>query len=119
MYTYTYSGTGLDTCIPPWAHEGGHDRMMERLRDPQTRQRIKADMNTPSDNWDNMFTEYTNRAENILLAGFKKEELKPLQGKRLSEVMAERGTSAEDTIIDLILEDDSRIFTIYFNMDED
>ena len=118
MYTYTYSGTGLDTCIPPWAHEGGHDKMMQRLRDPQTRERIKTDMNTPSDNWDNMFTEYTNRAENILLAGFKKEELKPLQGKRLSEVMAERGTSAEDTIIDLILEDDSRIFTIYFNMDE-
>ncbi len=119
MYTYTYSGTGLDACIPPWAHEGGHASLIARLRDPQTRARIKAEMSTPSDQWDNMFLEYIDRPDNILLSGFKKDEMKPLQGKRLSEVMAERGTSAEDTLFDLILEDDSRIFTIYFNMLED
>lgn len=117
MYTYPYSGTGLDACLPPWAHDGGHKALMERLRDPETRERIKADMVTPSDDWENMFVE--NSPENILLAGFKNKDLRHLQGKRLSEVIKERGTSAKDTVLDLILEDDSRIFTMYFSMSED
>ncbi|MBZ0294107.1 MAG: D-aminoacylase [Anaerolineae bacterium] len=117
MYTYPYSGTGLDACLPPWAHDGGHNALMERLRDPETRERIKADMVTPSDDWENMFVE--NSPENILVAGFKNPALRHLQGKRLSEVIKERGTSAKDTVLDLILEDNSRIFTMYFSMSED
>jgi N-acyl-D-amino-acid deacylase len=117
MYPYPYSGTGLDACLPPWAHEGGHDALLARLRDPETRAAIKADMIVPSDEWENMFAE--NPPENILLAGFKKDELKPLQGRRLAEVMRDRGTDAADTVLDLILEDESRVFTIYFSMSED
>lgn len=118
MYTYPFSGTGLDACIPPWAHEGGHDAMIARLKDPETRERVKADMTSPSDDWENMYAE--NSPANILLAGFQKEHLRSLQGKTLLEVMQMRGSqSAKDTLIDLIVEDDSRIFTMYFSMSED
>ena len=118
MYTYPFSGTGLDACIPPWAHEGGHDAMITRLKDPETRERVKADMTSPSDDWENMYAE--NSPANILLAGFQKEHLRSLQGKTLLEVMQMRGSqSAKDTLIDLIVEDDSRIFTMYFSMSED
>jgi N-acyl-D-amino-acid deacylase len=117
MYTYPASGTGLDACLPPWAHEGGQDALMARLRDAATRERIKADMTNPSDEWENMYAE--NSPENILLAGFKNPALKALTGKRLSDVIKMRGTAAKDTVLDLILEDDSRVFTIYFSMSED
>lgn len=118
MYTYPFSGTGLDSCIPPWAHSGGHDAMIARLKDPATRERIKADMTKPSDEWENMYAE--NSPANILLAGFQQPHLKALQGKTLLEVMEMRGSqSARDTLIDLLIEDNSRIFTMYFSMSED
>lgn len=117
MYTYPYSGTGLASCLPPWVHEGGHSAMIARLRDTALRERIKQDMQTPSDDWENMYSE--NSPENILLSGFKQEHMKHLTGRRLSDVARERGTSPKDTVMDLIIEDDSRIFTIYFSMSED
>ncbi|MBZ0303080.1 MAG: D-aminoacylase [Anaerolineae bacterium] len=118
MYTYPFSGTGLDACIPPWAHEGGHSAKIARLKDPEIRERVKADMTSPSDDWENMYAE--NSPANILLAGFRQPHLKHLQGKTLLEVMEMRGSqSAKDTIIDLLIEDDSRIFTMYFSMAED
>ena len=117
MYTYPYSGTGLASCIPAWAHDGGFDKMIERLRDSATREQIKAEMNLPGDDWENMF--YDVGPDGILLAGFATKELRKYQGKTLREVMAERGTAATDTIIDLLIEDNSRIFSLYFSMSED
>jgi len=117
MYTYPYSGTGLASCIPAWAHDGGFSAMINRLKDADTREKIKSEMTVPSDEWENMF--YENGADGIMLAGFAKHELRKYQGKTLREVMAERGTSATDTIIDLLIEDNSRIFTLYFSMSED
>jgi N-acyl-D-amino-acid deacylase len=117
MYTYPFSGTGLDACLPPWVHEGGHDALTARLRDPATRDRIRQDMNTPSDAWENMYL--GNTPDSILLSGFHKEHMKPLSGKTLAQVAAERGTPPEDTLMDLIVEDDSRVFTMYFSMSED
>ena len=117
MYTYPYSGTGLDSCIPPWAHEGGHEALIARLKDPETRTKIKQEMQFQSDRWENMF--YENGDDGILLSGFSKEHMKPLTGKTLAEVVQMRGTSPEDTLMDLIIEDDSRIFTMYFSMSED
>ena len=117
MYTYPYGGTGLTSCIPVWAHDGGFPRLIERLKNSQTRQKIKAEMALPSDEWENMF--YENGADGILLAGFARPELRHYQGKTLRQVMAERGTSAADTVIDLLIEDNSRIFTLYFSMSED
>lgn len=117
MYTYPFSGTGLASCIPAWAHDGGFPKLIERLKDAETREKIKSEMNVPSNQWENMF--YENGADGILLAGFAKHELRKYQGKTLREAMEERGTEARDTIIDLLIEDNSRIFTLYFSMSED
>jgi N-acyl-D-amino-acid deacylase len=108
----------LAACIPAWAHEGGDAALLQRLKDPETRQRIKTAMNTPSE-WQNMWLE-VDSPDAILLAGLKTEALKPLTGKTLAEVAAQRGTSPEDTLFDLIIEQNgARIFTMYFTMSED
>lgn len=117
MYNYEFSGTGLSSCIPPWAHDGGHNDLIARLKDPATRERIKQDMNTPSREWENMFNEYG--PTRILLSGFQNDALKHYTGKTLAEVCAERGTAPDETVMDLIVEDNSRIFTMYFCMSED
>ncbi len=118
MYLYPAGGTGLEACIPSWAHDGGTDALRARLRDPETRKRIKTEMNTPSTEWENMWLK-AGTADNILLAEFTNEAFKPYMGKRLTEVAAIRGTSPEDTIMDLIAEDEGRVSTIYFMMSED
>ncbi len=117
MYPYPYSGTGLDSCIPPWAHDGGRAALNERLRDPETRARIKEALAEDSFDWENMY--FQNGPDRILLAGFRQEHLKPLTGKTLAQVAAERGTAPDDTLLDLVLEDDSRVFCMYFTMSED
>jgi len=118
MYMYPAGGTGLEVCIPLWAQDGGPDAMKVRLRDPETRERIKREMNTPSTEWENMWLK-AGTPDNILLAEFSNEELKQYTGKRLTEVIALRGTSPEDTIMDLVLENEGRVSTIYFMMSED
>jgi N-acyl-D-amino-acid deacylase len=117
MYTYPFSGTGLDSCIPEWAHDGGFEALIARLKDPATRERIKADMLAPSTRWENMY--YENGPDGILLGGFSQEHLKPLTGQTLGQIAAARGTSPEDTVMDLIVEDDSQLFAMYFSMTED
>ena len=117
MYTYPFSGTGLSSCIPPWAHDGGHKALIVRLKDPTTRQHIKLDMNTPSLAWENMYHEYG--ATRILLSGFQTDALKGYTGKTLAEVSKERGTAPDETLLDLVVEDNSRVFSMYFCMTED
>ncbi|MBK5910412.1 aminoacylase [Rhodothalassium salexigens] len=118
IYTYTAGATGLDAAMPPWVQEGGHDAWVARLKDPETRARVIADMRAPSADWENLYRA-TGDPEKVLFAGFRNPDLKPLTGKTLAEVMAARGTSAEDTMIDLVIEDDSRVSTIYFMMSPD
>jgi N-acyl-D-amino-acid deacylase len=118
MYVYPAGGTGLNACIPPWAHEGGDNALLIRLRDSETRARIKQAMETPSTDWENMWLEVES-PEHILLAGFKTQGLKPLTGKTLAQVADMRGTSPLDTALDLLIEDGGRIFTMYFTMSED
>ena len=118
MYTYTAGSTGLGATMPPWVQEGGHDAWVERLENPSIRARIKHEMGTPTDAWENMFL-LAGSLDNILLVGFKSAALKPLTGRTLAEVAAQRGTSPEDTIMDLVIEDDSRVGTVYFMMSED
>ena len=118
MYMYPAGGTGLNACLPGWVHDGGDQAMLARLSDPATRERIKKDMNTQSDAWENMWME-VDGPDKILLAGFTNPNLKPLTGKTLAEVAQMRGTSPEDTLFDLLIEDKGRIFTMYFTMSED
>ena len=117
MYTYTAGATGLDAAMPLWVQAGGLDRWVERLRDPATRVRVIADMRNPLSGEEN-FYRMAGSPERVKFIGFRDEKLKPLTGRTLAEVMAMRGTSAEDTIVDLVIEDHSRVDTVYFLMSE-
>jgi N-acyl-D-amino-acid deacylase len=114
MYPYAASMTGLDAVMPRWVQEGGHEAWVKRLKDPSIRDRVKQEMCTATDEWENMYL--ANGPENMLLAGFKSEKLKPFAGKTLADVAAMRGKSAPETAMDLVIEDDSRVGTIYFSM---
>ncbi len=118
VYTYPAGATGLNVTIPPWVQEGGFAASLERMSDPVLREQIIREMNTPSDEWENMFL-MAGSPDNILMVGFKSEALKPLTGKTVAEVAAMRGTSPQETILDLIVEDGSRIETVYFSQSED
>lgn len=117
MYPYPASGTGLNSIVPPWVHDGGNERLLERIADPELRKRIIAEMNQPSQEWENFWLGVG--PENTLLGGFTSEALKPYTGKRLSEVAELRGTSAEDTALDLLIEDGGRVFAMYFGISEE
>jgi N-acyl-D-amino-acid deacylase len=118
VYTYPAGATGLNVTVPPWVQEGGFDASIERMQDPAIREQIIREMNTPSDEWENMYL-MSGTTDNILLVNFKNEALKPLTGKTVTEVAAMRGTSPEETIMDLIIEDGSRVGTVYFTQSED
>jgi N-acyl-D-amino-acid deacylase len=118
MYTYTAGGTGLTACLPPWTQDGGMDALYKRLADPAIRQKIAGEVKVDSDEWENYYTG-SGSPDKILLVGFKSEKLKPLTGKTLAEVAKMRGKDPIEPLMDLILEDRSRIETIYFLMSED
>jgi len=118
MYAYTAGATGLSASLPPWVEDGGHDAMIKRLRDPAMRARVIAEMKLLSNDWENLRL-LAGGADRVLLLGFKNARLKPLTGKTLAEVVKLRGTPVEETILDLIIEDDSRVETAYFLMSED
>jgi len=118
MYPYAASGTGLDVCMPPWVQEGGLDAWVARLKDPDIRARVAAEMVAPAQEWENNLDQVTS-PEGILFAGFNNPALKPLTGKTLAEVAALRGASPVDTVIDLVIEDHSPVSVIYFTMNED
>ncbi|HEX6832381.1 MAG TPA: D-aminoacylase, partial [Rudaea sp.] len=118
MYTYTAGATGLDAAMPPWVQEGGLDEWIKHLKDPKTRARVIKEMRTPTDQWENLLLA-AGKPENVLLVAFDNPALKPLTGKTLAEVARLRGKSPEDTAIDLVIEDHSRIGTVYFLMSED
>jgi N-acyl-D-amino-acid deacylase len=117
MYLYTAGSTGLNGAMPPWVQEGGLNRWIDRMRDPDTRRRVAEEMRTPTDAWENLLLA-AGSPENVLLVGFKSQPLKHLTGKTLAEVAAKRGISPEETAMDLVIEDDSRVDTVYFMMDE-
>lgn len=118
MYVYTAGATGLTASLPPWVQAGGHDAMVARLKDPAVRARVIAEMRDPDAPWENL-RQLAGSDERLLLIEFKSEQLKRHTGKSLAAVARERGASAEDTVIDLIVEDNHRIGTAYFLMSED
>jgi len=104
--------------MPPWVQEGGLEQWRKRLQDPPIRERVAREMRTPADDWENLMM-LAGGADNVLLSGFKSDALKPLTGKRLGAVARMRGKSPEETAMDLVVEDDSRIEAIYFIINED
>ena len=118
MYTYPAGATGLDAAVPPWALSGGYPEFFKRIKQPATRQKILAEMRTETNKWENLRLA-AGSPDRILLVGFKNEKLKPLTGKTLAEVASMRGTDPENTVLDLMFEDGSRVGTVYFLMSED
>lgn len=118
MYTYTAGGTGLDASMPPWVWDGGREAGYKRLQDPDTRRKIADAIRTNSNDWENLYA-LAGSPDRLLLASFRSEQLKPLIGKTLGDVAKMRGKDPVETIMDLVLEDRSRVGTIYFLMSED
>ena len=118
MYNYTAGATGLDASMPPWVQEGGYEKWAERLQDPQIRARVIGEMKTKAEDWENLY-QAAGSAENLLLVGFKNDTLKYLTGKSLAEVAAMRNQSPEETAMDLVVQDGSRVGTVYFLMSEE
>ena len=117
MYPYPAGGTGLDACMDPALKEGGEDAWFARLKQPEVRARVVREMFRRARGWENI-CHATGSPERIILAGFKQDALKPLTGKTLAEVAALRGTSPAEAAVDLVIEDGTRVNTIFFIMDE-
>jgi N-acyl-D-amino-acid deacylase len=118
MYLYTAGSTGLNGAMPPWVQEGGLNHWINRLRDPEIRRRVITEMRTPSDKWENLLLAAGSPAK-VLLVGFRNPDLKHLTGKTLAEAASRRGSSPEETAMDLVIEDGSRVDAVYFMMQED
>jgi len=117
MYNYVAGATGLDASMPTWVQAGGYDKWAERLKDPEIRARVKAEMATNAQDWENLG--YFAGPEGMMFIGFKNDDLKKYMGKTLAEVAADRGQDPLDTMIDLVIEDGSRVGTVYFLMSEE
>lgn len=118
MYTYTAGATGLDASMPPWVLDGGYEAAYRRLADPETRKKIAQAIRVPANDWENLYLA-AGSAERVLLVEFKSDTLKPLAGKTLADAAKLRGEDPVDTIMNLVLEDRSRVGTVYFMMSED
>ncbi len=118
MYTYPAGATGLDASMPPWVQEGGYKKWVERLKNPETRNKVINEMKSPADEWENLYFS-AGSSDNILLIGFREDSLKYLTGKTLSEVSRIRNLSPEETAISLVIDDGSRVGTVYFLMSEE
>ena len=118
MYTYTAGATGLDAAMPPWVLDGGYAAAYERLKNPETRKKIAHAIQTPTTDWENLYLA-AGSPDRVLLVEFKSEALKPLTGKTLAEAAKLRGEDPVETIMNLVLEDRSRVGTVYFMMSEE
>ena len=117
MYNYTAGSTGLDAAMPPWVQEGGYDAWAERLQDPAIRERMRHEITTTTNEWENLML--AAGSEGTLLVEFKNPALREYTGQTLADVAEQRGTSIPDTIMDLVIEDGSRVQVVYFLMSEE
>jgi N-acyl-D-amino-acid deacylase len=118
MYTYLAGATGMTSAFPPTLQDGGFGKLRERLQDPKIRKEMAIAMNTNAQDWENLYNG-AGGAEHILLLGFKQDSLKKFTGKTLAEVAKIRNKSPEETAMDLIIQDSTRVGVAYFLMNED
>ena len=118
MYTYVAGATGMTSALPPTLQDGGFGKLRERLMDPKIRKEMVKAMNTDATDWENLYYG-AGGAEHVLLLGFKQDSLKKFTGKTLAEVAKIRGTSPEETAMDLIVQDSTRVGVAYFLMSEE
>ena len=117
MYTYIAGATGLNAHMPPWVQEGGYDKWVERLENPAIRSKVKIEMTTDTDDWENLG--YLAGPDGVLFAGFKNPDLRKYIGMTLNEVAAETGKHYADVAMDFVIQDGSRVDVVYFLMSEE
>ena len=117
MYTYIAGATGLDAHMPPWVQEGGYNKWVERLKDPDIRAQVKQEMTIDTDEWENLG--YLAGPDGVLFAGFKNSDLRQYIGKTLKEVADELGKHYADVAMDFVMRDGSRVDVVYFLMSEE
>jgi N-acyl-D-amino-acid deacylase len=118
MYTYTAGATGMTAAFPPSLQDGGFGKLWQRLQKPSIRSQMKLAMNTNAADWENLYYA-AGSPEKVLLLGFNKDSLKKYTGNTLAEVASLRGSTAEETAMDLIIQDSSRVGVAYFLMNEE
>jgi len=118
MYNYTAGATGLDASMPPWVQEGGINEWIRRLKNPVIRKKVLAEMRTDTDAWENLLLNAG--PDGVLLLGFTNDSLKQLYtGKTLREVATLHGKTPEETAMDLVIADSTRVEAAYFLMSEE
>ncbi len=116
-YAYTAWFNTMSAFVPPWAHDGGDAKLIERLKDPTTRARIRKDMETPSKGWDNEWQEISG-PQDVMIGVVQNPALKTFQGKRLSEIAKATGKDPMDALFDLLIEDKAFTNCAVFGMSE-
>jgi N-acyl-D-amino-acid deacylase len=116
-YAYTAWFNSFSAFIPPWAHDGGDAKLIERLKDPAMRARIRKEMETPSNTWDNEWQEISG-PESILVSVVHNPKLRPLQGKTIAQIAKLWNKDPIDTVFDLLIEDDAFTSVAVFGMSE-
>lgn len=118
LYPYVAGATALSASIPPWAHAGGREALLGRLRDPATRTRLRAEISRPGEDWENFYW-MAGGAEGVLVSSVNHPELKAYEGKRLAEVARERGEDPLEALFDVLVADQAQTGAIYFLMSEE
>jgi dihydroorotase/N-acyl-D-amino-acid deacylase len=118
LYPYVAGGTALASSLPPWAADGGSAKLLERLKDPATRSRIKQDLATEHSNWENLYLG-SGGASGILLSGIVNPDFKQFDGKTLAQLATTQGKDPLDALMDLVLADKAQSGAIYFIASED
>ena len=116
-YAYTAWFNSMSAFIPPWAHDGGDAKLVERLKDPATRARIRREMQTPSREWDNEWQEISG-PQDVMIGAVQNPALRPLQGKRLNEIAASWNKDPMDSLFDILIEDEAFTDCAVFGMSE-
>ena len=118
QYPYIAGATSLDSCIPPWAHAGGRQELLKRLRDPQTRVRLRQEISQPGQNWENFYW-MSGEANGVMVSSVDNPDLKGYEGQRLHEIARTRGQDPIEALFDVLLADQARTGAIYFLMKEE
>lgn len=118
IYPYIAGSTSLSACLPPWALEGGTEKMLARLKDMRIRQQLKKEITTDSKEWENIYLG-SGGAGGVLIGSVVNRDLEPMQGKRLAQIAEEQSKEPLDALFDLILADHGQTGAIYFMMSED
>ena len=118
MYPYLAGATALASCLPPWVADGGTPKLLERLRDPAVRQRIKAEMAADHPSWENLYFD-SGGAPGVMISGVVSPELKKYDGKTVAEMAASEKKDPLDALFDFVLADKAQTGALYFIANED